>query len=69
MMHELTTVELVLLKSTFEQLQEELAALADEYGAVFNSGAIEGMHDCLTIIEPMYQRYIKSLEKEVSLID
>lgn len=69
MIHELTTTELVLLKSTFEQLQEEFAALADEYGAVFNSGAIEGMQDCLTIIEPMYQQYIKSLEKEVSLID
>lgn len=64
MMHELTTNELVLLKDTFERLQDELAVLADEHGAVLNSGALEGMMDCLTIINPMYSKYLQSLEEE-----
>ena len=69
MMHDLTTVELVLLKDTFDRIQDELATLADEHGAVLNSGALEGISDCLTIINPMYQKYLADLEKEVSLID
>lgn len=65
MMHELTTAELVLLKDTFERLQEELEVLADEHGAVLNSGALEDMADCLTFINPMYHKYIRSLEEEI----
>lgn len=59
-MVELTEQELLRIKETMDMVVDELEACGDEFGAIFNSGALEGLDESREIIDALYNNYLKS---------
>jgi len=57
----LSETELILLKDTLDRVKDEFDALVEECDAVFNSGAVEEVDECLVIIDALYNKHLAYL--------